>query len=144
MPKKFSKEQRLAIGQQIYNDEITVNEAASRYDISPYTARDYMRFFRDANHLAPKSSRPWVRKEPPAKEGIILRDDNAYANMSREELLEEICRLRINEERLNEKGLSIRKNRKSFLVFIRSYYFTAPFCHTSYAEGENPPYGADF
>jgi transposase-like protein len=67
MPKKFSKEQRLAIGQQIYNDEITVNEAASRYDISPYTARDYMRFFRDANHLAPKSSRPWVRKEPPAK-----------------------------------------------------------------------------
>jgi transposase-like protein len=45
MPKKFSKEQRLAIGQQIYNDEITVNEAASRYDISPYTARDYMRFF---------------------------------------------------------------------------------------------------
>jgi hypothetical protein len=34
MPKKFSKEQRLAIGQQIYNDEITVNEAASQS--SPY------------------------------------------------------------------------------------------------------------
>lgn len=117
MTKKFSKEQRLAIGQQIYNDEITVNEAASRYDISPYTARDYMRFFRDANHLAPKSSRPWVRKEPPAKDGIILRDDNAYANMSREELLEEICRLRINEERL-KKGYQVKEvNGKK--LFIR-------------------------
>lgn len=108
MPKKFSKEQRLAIGQQIYNDEITVNEAASRYDISPYTARDYMRFFRDANHLAPKSSRRWIRKEPPAKEGVVIRDDNAYANMSREELLEEICRLRINEERL-KKGYQVKE-----------------------------------
>ena len=53
---KLTKEQRLEIGRRIYNNEITKFEAAEKYGISVTTARDYMRMYRDANHLPPKKT----------------------------------------------------------------------------------------
>ena len=50
----YTKEERLNIGQRIYNGEITRYQAAEEYGISDQTARDYMRLYRDANHLPPK------------------------------------------------------------------------------------------
>ena len=38
---KYSKEERLVIGEKIYNNEITKYEAAERYDISVNCARDH-------------------------------------------------------------------------------------------------------
>lgn len=43
---KYLKEQRLDIGQRIYDGEITRFDAAGKYDISDLTARDYMRLYR--------------------------------------------------------------------------------------------------
>ena len=37
---KFSKEQRLLIGREIYSHEITISQAAEKYGINPYTASD--------------------------------------------------------------------------------------------------------
>jgi transposase len=117
MPKKFSKEQRLAIGQQIYNDEITVNEAASRYDISPYTARDYMRFFETPIIWLPRAADPGFVKNRLQKKASSFETTMLTLTWSREELLEEICRLRINEERL-KKGYQVKEvNGKK--LFIR-------------------------
>ena len=53
---KYTKEQRLEIGRQIYDNELSRYEAAERYNISDQTARDYMRMYRDVNHLPPKKS----------------------------------------------------------------------------------------
>ena len=50
---KYTLEQRLDIGREIYSRSITVNEAAIKYAINNYTAREYMRFYRDKNNLPP-------------------------------------------------------------------------------------------
>ena len=52
---KYTKEQRRELGRQIYEGEIKRYEAVEKYDISDYTAKDYMRMYRDANHLAPNN-----------------------------------------------------------------------------------------
>lgn len=50
---KYTLVQRLDIGREIYSRSITVNEAAIKYVINNYTAREYMRFYRDKNNLPP-------------------------------------------------------------------------------------------
>ena len=50
---KYSKEQRLLIGREIYTHQISLNHAAEKYGINRYTARDYMREYRDTNNLEP-------------------------------------------------------------------------------------------
>ena len=42
---KYTKEQRLDIGLQIYDGELSRYEAAEKYDINDQTARDYMRLY---------------------------------------------------------------------------------------------------
>lgn len=51
----YTREERLNIGKQIYNNEISKSDAAFRYGISEGTARDYMRLYRDVHALPPKS-----------------------------------------------------------------------------------------
>ena len=51
---KYSKEERLQIGKEIYTGQLTFTEAAVKYDINQYTARDYMRTYRDLNGLGPR------------------------------------------------------------------------------------------
>ena len=65
---KLTKEQRLEIGRRIYNNEITKFEAAEKYGISVTTARDYMRMYRDANHLPPKKTSQHAQGSPEEKQ----------------------------------------------------------------------------
>ena len=51
---KYTKEERLDIGRRIYDGELTRYEAAEEYEISEQTARNYMRLYRDVNHLPPR------------------------------------------------------------------------------------------
>ena len=51
---KYTKEQRLDIGRRIYDGEIDCHQAAEQYEINHYTARDYMRMYRDVNQLPKK------------------------------------------------------------------------------------------
>ena len=82
---KYTKEQRLDIGRRIYNGEISKYDAAVQYDISHQTARDYMRLYRNENHLPPKHGRP-------ASSGISIQ---------------ELVRARIAEARL-KKGYEVK------------------------------------
>ena len=99
----YTKEERLNIGQRIYNGEITRYQAAEEYGISDQTARDYMRLYRDANHLPPKNS---TRKsyQAAAIPPVNLEDMEA---MTKEELIEELIRARIAEARL-KKGYEVK------------------------------------
>ena len=99
----YTKEERLAIGQRIYNGEITRYQAAEEYGISDQTARDYMRLYRDTNQLPPKNSSRKFRQaaaHPPAN----LEDMEA---MTKEELIEELIKARIAEARL-KKGYEVK------------------------------------
>ena len=99
----YTKEERLNIGQRIYNGEITRYQAAEEYGISDETARNYMRLYRDANQLPPKNS---TRKsyQAAATPPVNLEDMEA---MTKEELIEELIKARIAEARL-KKGYEVK------------------------------------
>jgi len=112
---KFTKEQRLDIGQKIYNDEMTRAEAAEAYGIPLTTARDYMRLYRDEHRLPPKPARKYRRDTVAAavqvnpvkvNPGRVSDLDDLEA-MSKEELVREVIMARIREARL-KKGYEVK------------------------------------
>ena len=102
----YTKEERLNIGRRIYTGEITRYQAAEEYGIGEQTARNYMRQYRDANHLPPKNG---ARKSLKS----FISDVNPptgmedLAAMSKEELIEEVIKAKIAEARL-KKGYEVK------------------------------------
>jgi len=106
---KYTREERLHIGGQIYNGELTRYEAAEKYGVSYNTARDYMRMYRDVNNLPPKqkSQRRSIvsaQNEPKPETPCNLE---AYESMTKEELILELMKSRIREARL-KKGYEVK------------------------------------
>ena len=101
---KYTKDQRLDIGRRIYEGELNRFEAAAEYGIGSNTAREYMRLYRAEYHLpvrhAESNAAKTKRPKPPAK----LED---YEAMSKEELIQELVRAKINEARL-KKGYEVK------------------------------------
>ena len=98
---KYTKEQRLDIGRQIYDGEITKYQAAEIYGINYQTARDYMRLYRNENHLPiKKPGRPTTTGSVPISK-IPLESNTleTYEAMSKEELIQELVKARIAEAR---------------------------------------------
>jgi len=82
---KYSKEERLAIGKKIYNNEITKYEAAEKYDINVNCARDYMRIYRDTNSLPAKGHSKEIRKAR-IIEITKVPEYKEYESMTREDV----------------------------------------------------------
>ena len=59
----YTRQERLDIGKQIYNNEISKTDAAIKYSISEGTARDYMRLYRDANETAFRQKTEYKKKK---------------------------------------------------------------------------------
>ena len=91
---RLSREERLDIGRRIYEDEITRYQASVMYGISDDTARTYMRHYRDINNLPPKKGGKKSRKN---KDKGIVDYLEEYENMSKEELIKELIRMRVAE-----------------------------------------------
>lgn len=102
---KYTKEERLDIGRQVYDGEISKFQAAELYGISFNTARDYMRFYRDTNNL------PARKKVSLASQSTCVRTEPAemeeLESMTKEELIREVMRARIREARL-KKGYEVK------------------------------------
>lgn len=105
---KYSEEERLAIGKKIYEGELTKNEAADKYDIDPYTARDYLRLYRDRNGLPPSKGKR-KKHSPIIKVAAESRPTSLeeYEAMSKDELIREIIASKINEARA-KKGYEVK------------------------------------
>lgn len=103
---KYTKEQRLDIGRRIYDGEIDCYQAAEQYDINHYTARDYMRMYRDTNQLPKKtkSINDSIAITPTPNDQANLRE---YQDMSKEELIQALIQARITEARL-KKGYEVK------------------------------------
>ena len=101
----YSKEERLEIGRQIYEDEINKHQAASRYGICEDTARNYMREYRDANHLPAKE--PAILNSPLVKLDKPDPTLDDYENMSKAELIDALLAARIDIARL-KKGYEVK------------------------------------
>lgn len=104
---KYNQFERIDIGKQIYNGELTCQQAAIRYSISVMTAKRYLKSYRIAYSLPPKYENPddyhfsSVQKEaaPTTLEG--------YERMTKEELIQELILSKINEERA-KKGYAVK------------------------------------
>ena len=101
---KYTKEERLAIGKRIYDGELTKYNAAVEYGISVNCARDYMRQYRDANHLPSKAS---GRRSLSPSSPSSPRNLDDLESMTKEELIRELVRARITEARL-KKGYEVK------------------------------------
>lgn len=103
---KYTKEQRLDIGRRIYDGEIDCYQAAEQYGINHYTARDYMRMYRDTNQLPKKTKSnndSIVTTSTPNNQANLQE----YQDMSKEELIQALIQLRITEARL-KKGYEVK------------------------------------
>ncbi len=60
---KYTHEERLEIGRRIYIGEISKYQAAAEYEIHYQTAGNYMRIYRNTNHLPAKSKTPEHKPE---------------------------------------------------------------------------------
>ena len=116
---KYTKEQRLAIGRRIYDGEISRFNAAEEYDISEETARNYMRLYRDTNHLPPKQ-RPRSYGIANAKSSPAPAGMEDLEAMTREELISALIMARITEARL-KKGYMVEGvgAEKKVIRFVR-------------------------
>ena len=104
---KYTKKQRLSIGRQIYENELSRCKAAEVYGISEGSAREYMRLYRDENALPPKSAPVRSIKPPSLLVPPVAAED--IQSMSREELIGEIIKARIEEARL-KRGYELRQD----------------------------------
>ena len=98
---KYSKEERLNIGRRIYDGELTKYEAAERYGISINSARDYMRLYRDANHLPPRNVNSRCKTAGTPKY-TKLQNWEDYKAMSKDQLILKLVNTRIIEAQLKK------------------------------------------
>lgn len=103
----YTREERLDIGKQIYNNEINKSDAAIKYRISEGTARDYMRLYRDVNGLPPKNRIQKDENTVKISAHSSEPDLSEYESMTKEELIKELVKSRISEARL-KKGYEVK------------------------------------
>ena len=101
---KYDREARLEIGRQIYAGELTKFEATKKYGIGEDRARDYMRLYRNEHGLPPKNKIRVIVEN--TFEDLSFRDIEEYEKMSHSELIRELIKVRIREERL-KKGYMV-------------------------------------
>lgn len=103
---KYTKEERLRIGQEIFEGRLSCYEAADKYDICHYTARDYCRQYKAANGISQQHG------EKRKKSVISARLKNSpdleqYEKMSKEELIDALILAKANELRA-KKGYEVK------------------------------------
>lgn len=115
---KYTKEERLNIGREIYTHTITIGEAADKYDIDWYTARNYMRIYKDVNKLPPMSDgAEQLKVINEAKKNKF--DD--LESLSKDQLIDEVIKARIETERV-KKGYTVKGSgqEKEFISLLDS------------------------
>ena len=98
---KYSKSERLVIGQRIYEGKLTKEAAAFEYGINVYTARDYLRDYKASINVSKPIHPDSTRSKP------IDNIKPDYEHMTRDGLIEELIKAKINEARA-KKGYSVK------------------------------------
>lgn len=104
---KYTKEQRLDIAKRVYDHELTVSEAAVKYDLNPASVKNYLSLYRAETGFPPRTRE---RKASNITQPVVKPKDaslKAYEAMSKKELIDAIILARINEVCL-KKGYSVK------------------------------------
>jgi len=103
------KEQRVLIGQEIVDGLISSKDAAKKYDISLASAQQYATDYKRANGIplnpcAPKHTGQDSVRVKSSSDIFNLED---YQSMTKEQLIEELIKSKINEARA-KKGYEVK------------------------------------
>ena len=99
---KYTREQRLDIAKRVYDGELTVEEAAVKYQLNPSSVKGYLRLYRAETGLPPRMRR---KKTGNVTQPIEAPNDTSlkeYESMSKEEFIDALVMARINEARLKK------------------------------------------
>lgn len=100
---KYTLEERLDIGRRLYNREITYQEAMEQYNIGLSTAQKFLTDYKKTNSIPIKTAiTPTF-----AVNNTSSKDIEAYMNMSKEELINELILAKANELRA-KKGYEVK------------------------------------
>lgn len=115
------KEQRVAIGKEIVDGLISAAEAIKKYGISRSSAQQYATDYRRANGLPVRSRTPISieSKAVQVKSNATSFDLEDYQSMSKEQLIEELIKSKINEARA-KKGYEVKGDGQSKEFIILS------------------------
>ena len=108
---KYMKEERLDIGRQIFEREITIQQAQEEYGITERTATRYRDLYKSeyglTGNFRPRSGEQ-LKKPSSAKCNVSkIKVLTEYESMSREELIQELAISKINEARA-KKGYMVK------------------------------------
>ena len=116
---KYTKEQRMEIGRQIFNHEISRADAQIKYGVAGSCIDRYIREYKIANGI-PTQQR-LDRPDAPVlmKKDLLPLDIEAYKAMSKEELIDELIRAKVNEARA-KKGYEVKGDGTVILYGIKN------------------------
>jgi transposase len=106
---KYTKDERINIGRQVYTHEITHSEAMNKYGIVSSCVDTYVRLYKIENGI-PVFSHPPVHQSVPSEQNVksaAVPDMEAYMAMTKEELINELIKAKANELRA-KKGYEVK------------------------------------
>ncbi len=126
---KYSKEQRIDIGRQVYTHELSRLEASQKYEVSDSSLDVYVSLYKLVSGIQTQNTRVAIRNktdktdrnEPkPREDTSETWDIETYRSMSKEELINELIRAKVNEARA-KKGYEVRGDgtNKEFISLSR-------------------------
>ena len=108
---KFNREERIEIGRDIYTSGMSCADAMAKYNLSHGSVERYVSMYKEANGI--KGTRSLSNENPAPKQLSQARqmtsdyDIEAYMAMSKEELIDELIRAKVNEARA-KKGYEVK------------------------------------
>ena len=106
---KYTKDQRIDIGRRVFTHEISRLEAITKYDICSTSLDKYIREYKIANGIPTEQQPDGTLHSNPAHSVLqnLPIDIEAYKAMSKEELIDELIRAKVNEARA-KKGYEVK------------------------------------
>jgi transposase len=108
---KYTHEERIDIGRDIYTSGMSCHDAMAKYNLSHGSVERYVSMYKAENGI--KGTRSLSSENPAPKQPSKSRqetsdyDMEAYKAMSKEELIDELIRAKVNEARA-KKGYEVK------------------------------------
>ena len=91
---KYTKEQRIDIGRQVYTHEISHADAEKKYGVVKSCIDRYIQDYKNANGI-PTETRADRAESPALVKQALPLDIDAYKAMSKERLVDELIRAKV-------------------------------------------------
>ena len=100
---KYTKEERIDIGRKVYTRELTELEACVQYQVGRTSIQKYVKFYKESKGIPVVTKKSSSSIQPVPSQSDI----DSYRQMSKDELINELIKSKINEARA-KKGYEVK------------------------------------